>query len=207
MTMRPEFKYTDSIFQQEIISSKNMVGIADNLQVSLPAVDLLDLYRHGLVAAVSALDTFVHSLVRAGILLQLQGHGPSLDTRLPIGIDAYRRWFNGDSLALREIELQIRRAHSRWTMQFANDIADAIRLVSDRPTWITIANGDSNLAQSLKRSLDVVVIRRNQIVHESDFDPSTFQKWPIDSTLAREAIDTVTDRQKQLLNHVSEEYA
>jgi|SRR5699024_5927649 len=204
--MHPDFSLIGLTFEQEVAGCENIVGIADNLQSSLPAVDLIDLYRHSLVAAVSALDTFVHSLVRVGIILQIRGNGPELDVRLPIGVDAYRRWFNGDPFALREIELQVRQAHSRWTMQFAKDIADAVRLVSSRPAWITIAGEDPNVARILKNSLDVVVVRRNQIVHESDIDPSTGQKWPIDSAMARQAIGTIKERQKQLLDHVSEEY-
>ena len=197
--MRPEFDSINAIFEKDISGALNMVGIADNLHSYLPAVDLFDLYRHSLVASVSALDTFVHSLVRTGILLQLQGKGPVLASELPISIDLYRRWHNGDVLALREIELQIREAHSRWSMQDSKSIAQALRLVCSQPTWLAIANDDSNLTHEMKSSLDVVVQRRNKIVHESDIDPSTEQKWFIDSTLTRKAIDTVCARQKDVM--------
>ncbi|MEY9953063.1 hypothetical protein [Leifsonia sp. EB34] len=154
----------------------------------------------------SALDTCVHSVVRTGILLHLQGLGPTVEAQLPVSADLYRRWYGGDISALNEIELALRLAHGRWTMQFSKDIADAVRLISARPLWLSAAAGDTGQAAHLKTSLDVIVRRRNQIAHESDFDPSTGTKWPIDSALAVAAISLLEERGKAVVAHVAAEY-
>jgi len=204
--MRPEFQTVLDVFSSEIAGCRDMVGIADNLAPQAPALDLTDLYRQSLAGAVSALDTCVHSVVRTGILLQLQGFGPALGAQLPVSVDLFRRWYGGDGSALNEIELAVRLAHGRWTMQFANDIADAVKLVSARPLWVSIAGGDKNLAGNLKTSLNVIVGRRNKIAHESDLDPSTGTKWPIDSLLAIAAIDLLEERGTAIITHVATEF-
>lgn len=204
--MNSTFTRLESVFESEIYACKNMIGIADSLTASLPAVDLEDLYRHALVAAVSALDTFVHSLVREGILMQFQNAGPILEKGMPIRLDLHRKLLAGDPYVISEIALYIREVHRNWTMQRAKDIADAVKLVSDRPLWATIGNNNSEETRRLKSSLDLIVVRRNQIVHESDIDPSTGEKWPIDSTMAQQAIETIACRHKQILHHVKCEY-
>jgi hypothetical protein len=204
--MRPEFDAVLGVFSAEITGCRDIVGIADNLAPNAPALDLSDLYRQSLAGAVSALDTCVHSVVRTGILLQLQGFGPSLSAQLPVSADLFRRWYGGDSSALNEVELALRLAHGRWTMQFAQDIADAVKLVSARPLWVSVAGGDSNLAGHLKTSLNVVVDRRNKIAHESDLDPSTGTKWPIDSTLTVAALDLLNERGAAIVSHVATDF-
>lgn len=204
--MRPEFKSVLNVFSSEIAGCRDVIGIADNLAPKAPALDLSDLYRHGLAGAVSALDTCVHSLVRAAVLLQLQGVGPELNAQLPVPADLFRRWYGGDSSALNEIALAIRLAHGRWTMQFAKDIADAVRLVSPRPLWVSVAAGDTEIAKDLKSSLDLVIQRRNKIVHESDLDPSTETKWPITSALAVEAIEVVKERGEAVIAHLAADF-
>lgn len=204
--MHNSFVMIDESFQGEIASCRNVVGIADNLQGSLPALDLQDLYRYSLGAAVSALDTFMHSLVCKAILLQLQGIGPQQGSSLPVEWSLYKRLFTGDTAAIGEIEIEIRKLHSRWTIQFSKDIAEAVKITSSNSLWINVAGNDSNRAKQLKSSLDEVVRRRNKIAHESDTDPSTGEKWPINSTLTTESINTVAERQRQILLHVSAEY-
>lgn len=204
--MRSEFAGVLDVFSSEIVGCRNVVGIADNLAPHAPALDLSDLYRHSLAGAVSALDTCVHSLVRTAILLQLQGIGPALNVQLPVPVDVFRRWYGGDISALNEIALAIRLAHGRWTMQFAKDIADAVRLVSARPLWVSIAAGDTEAAKNLKSSLDLVIQRRNSIAHESDLDPSTGSKWPITSDDAIGAIEVVTERGNAIVAHVAADF-
>lgn len=204
--MQSEFNRVRAVFDTEIEGCRNVVGIADNLGVSTPALELDDLYRHSLAGAVSALDTCIHSIVRSGIILQLRGIGPKPDAHLPVATDLFRRWYSRDYSALGEIELSLRTAHGRWTMQSSKDIADAVKLVSSKPLWISIADQDRQAAGLLKESLDVVVKRRNQIVHESDIDPSTGMKWPINSPLALTAIDVLQERGHAVLDHVAAEY-
>lgn len=203
MTMRLEFLSILQVFESEVGGCRDIVGVADNLAPNAPALDLSDLYRYSLAGAVSALDTCMHSVVRVAILLQLQGLGPALQAQLPIPAELFRRWYGGDGIALNEIDLALRVAYSRTTMQSARDIADAVRVVSDLPLWITVAGGDANLAGYLKSSLDVVVQRRNKIAHESDLDPLAGTKWPIDSALAIAAVDLVRERGTQVIEHVA----
>jgi len=204
--MRSEFACVLDVFSSEIEGCGNVIGIADNLAPRAPALDLSDLYRYSLAGAVSALDTAVHSLVRTAILLQLQRIGPALHAQLPVPVDLFRRWYGGDGSALNEIALAIRIAHGRWTMQFAKDIADAVRLVSPRPLWVSIAGGDTDTAKDLKSSLDLVIQRRNKIAHESDLDPSTGAKWPITSALAIAAIEVVKERGDAIVAHVAADF-
>lgn len=204
--MNPSLEAVRRQFMDDITSCMDTVGIADNLAKSLPGLNLDELYRYSLAGAVSALDTCVHSVVRAASVLQLQGIGPSHALELPISSDLYRRHFQGDATAIGEIESAVRLAHGRWSMQFSADIANAIKTVCSRPLWINIADGDPSKAKSLKDSLDAVVRRRNKIVHESDLDPSLGEKWPIDSDIALQSVRVILERGTQIIQHVARDY-
>ena len=70
------------------------------------------------------------------------------------------------------LEDQIRTRHSYRSFQDPDNIAEAIRLVSDVQLWEAIASELNTTSRDARTQLRSIVDRRNQIAHESDVDPS-----------------------------------
>lgn len=81
--------------------------------------------------------------------------------------------------------------HERLSFQRPDKLADAIRHIAEIPggLWPQIADRTGEVdATKAKRRLDLIVDRRNAIVHEDDADPAG-SRSPIDELLVNEALD------------------
>lgn len=153
------------------------------LQVT-SAIDLSDLLRSLHVLAVSALDHYVHELVRAGMMETFDGK------RAPT--DAYSKYrlamgsvFGTMTMteARSSIEADIRIQHSYLTFQRPDKIADAVRLFSHVDLWKEVEGKLGRPKKEIKGQLDLIVDRRNKIAHEADVDPTyPNTRWPIAPT-------------------------
>lgn len=155
-----------------------------------PILDLTDLLRAEVVLIVSALDQFVHELVRKGMLEIWNGSRnatPAFE-RFSISLGSSRL------LAQREgidaiIDAEIRQSHSWKSFQQPDHIADAIRLYTEIKLWKAVSDELGMPVDDVKKKLAFVVDRRNKIAHEADLDP-TFpgQRWAIDKTVPEDAL-------------------
>src|SRR6185437_6090567 len=143
------------------------------------------------VLAVSAFDFCVHEVVRTQMLEVHKG------TRQPTS--SFRRFrISMESLqaALASpndhewLDNEIRIQHSWKSFQHPDNVADAVRLVSDASFWDRVAASIGQDPLSTKRQLGLIVDRRNKIAHEADMDPTTpGDRWPIDSALVQESVE------------------
>lgn len=154
-------------------------------------IDLSDVFRASIVAAVSAFDAFVHDISRIGILQIYRKQRPPTTA-----FHKFKVEMNGVSLAVENLhsskwlEEEIRRQHGWLSFQQPDKVADAIRLCSDKNIWKEVGALLGMSSESAKKKLSLIVDRRNKIAHEADMDPtSPGSKWPIDNTMAHEAID------------------
>ncbi len=137
------------------------------------ALDLSDVLRSELIMGVSALDLYVHELVRLGMLEVFNG------ARIPT--DAFLRFqvtLDGTLKAVANpgnsewLDQEIRTRHGHRSFQDPEDIANAIRLVSGSRLWNEVATHLSSTPEDIRTRLKLIVDRRNKIVHEADVDPS-----------------------------------
>jgi len=147
------------------------------------AIDLSDLLRVQIVMSVSALDYYVHEIARIGMLEIFDGSRPptaaygrfniSLDSALQGRTDTSNTW----------LETEIRLRHGFLSFQQPDKIADACRLISEVELWNTVAGHMGQDPKAVRGKLQLVVERRNKIVHEADADPSfPGARWPITVT-------------------------
>ena len=159
-----------------------------------PAVDLSDTYRGAYAFGVGALDNYVHNVVREQVMKILSGSRNAPRTaasfRIPSWLHQDLTVITSRSEALLSADRYVQETLGRQTFQKSGDIADAIRLVSSQAFWLT-QYGDTNSAKYAKAQLDLIVDRRNKIVHEADIDPSTLEKWPIDNSMVLNALDYI----------------
>ena len=145
-------------------------------------LDLSDLLRSEWVMAVSALDHYVHELVKLGMLEAYRGFRPQTDafSRFQITLGSALQAVNSPGNQ-EWLEDQIRARHGHLSFQTPDNIADAIRLISEVPLWNDVAAQLSRTPQDVRERLRLIVNRRNQIAHESDINPSYINtRWPID---------------------------
>ena len=169
------------------------------------ALDLSDILRAELVLAVSALDHYIHQIVKLGMLKAYRGQH--------IQTPAFLRFQVTLEGALQSIssppsdswlEDQVTTRHGYQSFQFPDKIAAAIRLISEAQLWNEVANHLGMTAQDVKQELKLIVTRRNQIAHEADMDPSFPDKrWPIDEHLVDNAISFIEQLAEAMFGVVS----
>lgn len=145
--------------------------------LTTPAIDSSDLLRAQIVLTVSALDYFVHEIVVLGMLETFQG------VRSPT-VAFNRQRVSGHLLlgarSAATFETDVRERHSVLSFQQPEKVADAVRLISEKPLWAEVSRMLGRTEQSVKAELKLIVERRNKIAHEADIDPSyPGARWPI----------------------------
>ena len=136
------------------------------------ALDLPDLLRFEWVMAVSALDLYIHELVRLGMVDAYRRNRPQTDAflRFSITMGLTLQAIN-DPQNDSWLEDQIRISHGHQSFQTPDNIANAVRLVSNAPLWNEVSVLMGGTPQYIREMVSLIVNRRNQIVHLADIDP------------------------------------
>ena len=181
-------------FRVNIARVRNLRVIYNALNVQTTAViDLSDILRSELVMAVSALDLYIHEIVRLGMLEVYRGTRPETSAflRFQISLEGVRQAVS-DPTNDNWLDNEIRERHGWRSFQQAKPIADVIRLISDIKLWEQVSNYLGMPAQEIRQQLNLIADRRNKIVHEADMDPTPYDtQWPIDEALVDDAINFI----------------
>ena len=178
---------------QEIVSDKS---------------ELSDLLRIQLVNTVSAFDKFLHDLVRIGVVSQLKGDmAMEKKTLSAIHIDAdtYIRLSKLSASAYDQFELhrllenRVELVLKTMSFQSPEKIKDALSYIWNEPhKWSKLAEGMSLTEGELKDRIGLYVDRRNQIVHEGDFDPISTSRRSIEPKDVENCVDLYSNLGKQV---------
>jgi len=184
------------LFRISIARVRDLIDVHNSLKAQASSVlDLSDMLRAALVLAVSALDYYIHEVVRIGMLEIHRGQRPEPPafSRFQISLGNARAGINAGQNIDSWLEDEIRQRHSYKSFQQPEAIADAIRLISDKKLWEEVSTNMGSPARSIKQQLSLIVDRRNKIAHEADIDPtlSIGNRWPIDELLVNEAVDFI----------------
>lgn len=178
--------------------------------ITTGAFDVSDMYRAALAQAVSAFDFFIHEEVRVRMVnLHLSGDA----TKFPGAFERYEISSSGLHMMRAKgvtfdsavwFENEIKRQHAHLSFQNAAKVADACRLVCRSSLWNEVAldlgvqaqgrgRGRIDAGVVLKNEWNLIIDRRNLIVHEADYDPTPprVHRYPITATDADQAIDKV----------------
>jgi RiboL-PSP-HEPN len=182
------------LFRISIARVRDLIAVHNSLKAQASSVlDLSDMLRASLVLAVSALDYYIHEVVRIGMLEIHRGQRtePPAFSRFQISLGSARVGINAGQNIDSWLEDEIRQRHSYKSFQQPDIIADGIRLISDKKLWEEVSINMGSPAKDIKQQLSLIVDRRNKIAHETDIDPtlSIGNRWPIDELLVNEAVD------------------
>ena len=161
------------LFEANIQRSQGLADIfrAMNSQTT-GALDLTDILRAALVMSVSALDHFIHEIVRLGMLEAYRAERVKTTAflRFQVSLESVIEATSGLVLETR-LESQIRERHGHQTFQTPDQIADAIRFISDAALWNNVSAHLGVDRRELTDTLTLIVQRRNKIAHEADLMP------------------------------------
>ena len=180
-------------FRWNILRIRNLGSLNQILSIqATSALDLSDLLRAELVMVVSALDLYIHELVRLGMLECFRGQRPRTSQfyEFQVTLDGTIQAISalGNDVWLDD---QISERNNRRSFQNPDEIASAIRLVSNVELWNSVAAQMNSTRQNVTARLRLIVDRRNKIVHEADADPSYGQigtLWPLNSIETDDAV-------------------
>lgn len=163
--------------------------LARNLTAALVPEEVL---RAEWVARVAALDLYVHELVAQRILEIFSGTRPPSQgfLRYQTSNDIFLKVLGSAASTdvYAALDLEVRGRLGFVSFQDPVKIADGVRFFSDIELWneVAIFNGATQQnkqieAKRIKRSLSLIVERRNKIAHEGDLQPGQPRvPWPID---------------------------
>lgn len=157
-------------------------------------ISLDELLRAELVLAVGALDCYVHDLVRIGMAGFFKaGRGESnAYQNFSVSLDFVKKLLlvSSGTEKLSLFEQEIRRLHGYKTFQTADNISQALSFIGIKAIWDKVGAILAMNSSDVRTQLDLVVDRRNGIVHESDVDPSLGigNKYLIDFPLVDRAV-------------------
>ena len=160
-------------FRTNIGYVRNLSTIYSSLKGLSSGLDLSDILRSELLMSVSALDHFVRNSVEEGMLEIYQGIRPSTLA------------FNDFTLKMKNHQYAVANpSHTNWlrveiqekvnakTYQKSSNIEKGIRQIFDGDLWVEVGTIMKDNPNRITRKLDLIVRRRNTIVHQSDNDPS-----------------------------------
>lgn len=162
------------------------------------AICLDELLRAEIVLSVSALDCYVHDLVRIGMTREFTiptttASNAFLNFGVSLGFVKSIIVSTSDADKHALIDQEIRRLHGFRTFQTADNIAQSLSLIGITAVWDKVGSALGMPAVDVKTRLNIIVDRRNRIAHEGDINPTMGigVKYAIDFSMVRDAVNFV----------------
>ncbi len=154
-----------------------------------------DILRAQFVMIVSALDCYIHDIVKIGMLeIYLGQRTFSKNTeKYPINLTTLQKIENApdEQTKLAFLEKHIQSKNSEDSFQSPKGIEYALGLISIDKIWTKLSSEMNKQPDDIKNQLALVVDRRNKIAHESDRDNLSGGKIFIDKMLVNNTISFI----------------
>jgi hypothetical protein len=190
-------------FKANIAQARELGQLYQSLSAIItPALNVDDLLRSQIVMSVSALDYFIHEVVRQGMLEIYEGTRPAVPGFSKFQVPLIDAKSSVPSSSSEWVDAAIRQSHSFLSFQQPDKIADAIRLIYQPALWPALEISLARPAADLKEQLKLIVDRRNKIAHEADANPSyPGVRWPI----SYQDVTSATDFIEKIVNAINDE--
>ena len=133
---------------------------------------IADILRSEIVYVISALDRLIHDLVLEGVIDIYLGNRNETPSYKNITINVVdHKNLNSAQFPVLELKGIIIERHKYFAFQEPEKISNALSLITlEQHKWQNISNRLGITESDCKTTLKNIVLRRNQIVHESDID-------------------------------------
>jgi len=172
-------------------------------------IDTAELLRAELVMAVSALDYYVHQIVRDALVVKLvEGNNYELTDKVAIPLAKIMRALRCDNVEdrLHVLGEAIEEVLCRETYQSPRSIEAALILIEVKQLWSRISEKQGVDVSVARGKLDVIVYRRNKIVHEADIDPVSQGKRLIAKQEVSESVEFISDLVRVIDQLITSQY-
>lgn len=158
-----------SRFEATISQVDELLAIHHYLQ-SAPVTEVTDnILRASLTIMVSAIDTSIHELIISAIMFEIKEDKSTFDlNNVKVSVLASKETDNDTRLRL--IESNLRRQFSKESFQSSRQIENSLAQIGIKKIWTKLSSTLHQPPEDIKIKLDLLVRRRNQIVHEGDLD-------------------------------------
>jgi hypothetical protein len=173
-------------FRQNIVSVRELDSIFELITKNYPLLveQAQEILRAEVVLSVSALDCFIHDLIKQGMIETYQGNraASNLFSTYQIPLKYLQLIENSESqdAKLAYLENSIKEYNSKDSYQSPKSIEYALQLINITSIWKNLAVLMGMRAEDIKGELSLIIDRRNKISHEADYNPLTGSKYPID---------------------------
>lgn len=168
----------------DLVNDTQNVGVLyEYIENTMKApVDTSDLLRWQWIQCISVFDKFVHDIVRIGMVEIFQGDRISTPKFNGFQIDyqTYENMMNNPLIASALFEQRVILKHSFLAFQDPVKVADALSYIwNENDKWGKISGLICMNKNDCVTFLKNAVIRRNQIVHESDYTDALSRRQDI----------------------------
>jgi hypothetical protein len=158
-----------SRFEASISQVNELLAIHHYLK-SAPVTQVTDnILRASLTMMVSAIDTSIHELIISAILFEIK-EDKSVFKLENVKVGALVSKESDRDTRIRLIESDLRRQYSKDSFQSSRQIENSLAQIGITKIWTKLASSLAQPPEDIKLKLDLLVRRRNQIVHEGDLD-------------------------------------
>lgn len=173
-------------FRQNIESVRELDSIFGLITSNYPLLEeqAQEILRAEIVLSVSALDCFIHDLIKQGMVETYEGNRIASNqlSTYQIPFKFLKLIENSEQLddKLAYLENAIKENNSKDSYQSPKSIEYALQLINITSVWKNVASLMNLKAEDIKGELSLIIDRRNKIAHEADYDALTGSKYPID---------------------------
>ncbi len=163
-------------FKNNIKSVRQLDKIYLLIKDKLPLLeeDLSEILRAEIFMSVSALDCYIHDLVRVGIVSTYDGSTPTTkqidEFQIPLLCAKLIDSASNLSDKLSFLDYAIRNVNSSDSFQSPRSIEKALGIINLKKIWSSISPLMGLSSDDIQSRLSLIIFRRNKIAHESDFD-------------------------------------
>ena len=130
--------------------------------------------RAEFVLLVSALDYYIHQIVCHDIVCNFfSGSFICTETLIPMETIWLLDRANNQQEKEEILYAALKKRLSRDSFQSSRSIEYALGLIGKQHIWKQLSQKMGNTAENIKKTLDLIVLRRNQIAHEADLEIHT----------------------------------
>ena len=175
------------LFKLSMEEAKSLTSLYEYLEASIKSpFSFDDLLRSQVVYSVSAFDKLMHDVIRVGMIEIFMGRRQSTPQYLAesISTSTYNELISA-TVPTKEyvFEQSIVKKLKTISYQSPEKVAEGLSYIwNEKQKWQKIAARMSLNDADARTRLKLIADRRNSIVHESDINPLTNQKYSISKT-------------------------
>ncbi len=181
-------------FERNIEAVSTLASIYNYLEGKVHTIDISEILRAQYVLTVSALDFYIHEVIRDGLLKKFdEPHNCTGLKKISIPLQTVKILLDVEDKDERKriLNEKIKSITSEHSYQGPRAIEKALELIDIKKIWAELRKKFREPADIIQKRLALIVNRRNKIAHESDINFLTGEKESIDKQTVKDCSDYV----------------